>query len=128
MPQQNSSAADNFPIRAPRSKLEPHRALIAELREKNYTYEQISAALKDRLNLSATASTINHFVKVRSRRKEPFQLPDPRGRSYTQPSDEIERRMSELRNAPPANEMEPQRFEYTPGETLRAPATPRKKS
>jgi hypothetical protein len=61
----------------PRSKLEPHRELIRELRRKGQTYRDIARIFGERLNLSVTPSTIHSFVKVRAkhRKQVQFELP-----------------------------------------------------
>lgn len=52
-----------------RSKLEPYDALIRTLRQKRWTYAEISAALRDRFQLSAAPGTVHSFMKVRFRKK-----------------------------------------------------------
>lgn len=67
----------DLPPKPPRSKLEPHRELIRELRRKGRTYRDISRVFRERLNLSVTPSTIHSFVKVRAkhRKRTQFELP-----------------------------------------------------
>lgn len=67
----------DLPVKSPRSKLEPHRALIRELRRKGRTYREIAALFTDRLSLPVAPSTIHSFVKVRAshRKKVQFELP-----------------------------------------------------
>lgn len=65
--------ADLLP-KPPRSKLEPHRELIRELRRKGQTYRDIARIFGERLNLSVTPSTIHSFVKVRARHRKQVQF------------------------------------------------------
>lgn len=67
----------DLPPKPPRSKLEPHRELIRELRRKGRTYRDIARIFGERLHLSVTPSTIHSFVKVRAkhRKQVQFELP-----------------------------------------------------
>lgn len=67
----------SLPEKSFRSKLEPHRELIRELRRKGRTYRDIARIFGERLNLSVTPSTIHSFVKVRAkhRKQVQFELP-----------------------------------------------------
>lgn len=75
--QTNIADLADLPPRPPRSKLEPHRELIRELRRKGRTYRDIARIFRERLNLSVTPSTIHSFVKVRAkhRKRTQFELP-----------------------------------------------------
>jgi hypothetical protein len=63
----------------PRSKLEPHRELIRELRHKGQTYREVAVLFNERLGLYVAPSTLHSFVKVRAkhRKREQFELPPP---------------------------------------------------
>jgi hypothetical protein len=50
-----------------RSRLEPHRELIRELRRKRYPYRKIVAILRDHFAVQISKSALHDFVKVRSR-------------------------------------------------------------
>ena len=63
-------------IRKPfQSKLIPHLEFIRECRGRAMSYPCISAELRARFGVSAAASTIFAFVKVRARRRPVFSLP-----------------------------------------------------
>ena len=63
-------------IRKPfQSKLIPHLEFIRECRGRAMSYPCISAELHSRFGVSAAASTIFAFVKVRARRRPVFSLP-----------------------------------------------------
>ena len=73
-------------IRKPfQSKLIPHLEFIRECRGRAMSYPCISAELRSRFGVSAAASTIFAFVKVRARRRPVFALPQ-RDTSPTAPT------------------------------------------
>jgi hypothetical protein len=60
-----------------RSKLEPHRDLIRELRRSGRTYREVARLFHERLGLHVALSTLHSFVKVRAkhRKRTQFELP-----------------------------------------------------
>jgi hypothetical protein len=66
-----------LPEKPPRSKLEPHRELIRELRRKGRTYREVARLFHERLGLHVALSTLHSFVKVRAkhRKRTQFELP-----------------------------------------------------
>jgi len=69
---------NSLPVKPPRSRLEPHLALITEMRKRDRTYREIAQVLRDVCGLSVGASTVHDFVRMRSR-------PRPRLRSEATP-------------------------------------------
>ena len=67
----------DLPFKPPRSKLEPHRELIRELRRKGRTYREVARLFEERLGLYVAPSTLHSFVKVRAkhRKRTQFELP-----------------------------------------------------
>src|SRR5271154_5709639 len=67
----------DLPPKPPRSKLEPHRELIRELRRKGRTYREVSRLFAERLGLQGAPSTLHSFVKARARhgKQVQFELP-----------------------------------------------------
>jgi len=67
----------DLPPKPPRSKLEPHRELIRELRRKGRTYREVAHLFEERLGLYVAPSTLHSFVKVRAkhRKRTQFELP-----------------------------------------------------
>ena len=63
--------------KSPRSKLEPHRELIRELRRKGRTYREVAQLFHERLGLYVAPSTLHSFAKVRARHRKrtQFELP-----------------------------------------------------
>jgi hypothetical protein len=68
---------ESLPPKSPRSKLEPHRELIRELRRKGRTYREVALLFQERLGLYVAPSTLHSFVKVRAkhRKQTQFELP-----------------------------------------------------
>jgi hypothetical protein len=68
---------ESLPPKPPRSKLEPHRELIRELRLKGRTYREVARLFHERLGLYVAPSTLHSFVKVRAkhRKRTHFELP-----------------------------------------------------
>jgi hypothetical protein len=71
------SILESLPPKSPRSKLEPHRELIRELRRKGRTYREVAQLFHERLGLYVAPSTLHSFVKVRAkhRKQTQFELP-----------------------------------------------------
>jgi hypothetical protein len=67
----------DLPPKPPRSKLEPHRDLIRELRRKGQTYRDVARLFQERLGMYVAPSTLHSFVKVRAkhRKRTQFELP-----------------------------------------------------
>ena len=83
--QTGSAELAGFPPKPPRSKLEPHRELIRELRRKGRTYREVARLFHERLGLHVALSTLHSFVKVRAkhRKRTQFELP-PVGQAATE--------------------------------------------
>lgn len=73
----HQSILESLPQKAPRSKLEPHRELIRELRRKGRTYREVAQLFREQLDLYVAPSTLHSFVKVRAkhRKRTQFELP-----------------------------------------------------
>jgi hypothetical protein len=67
----------SLPPKPPRSKLEPHRELIRELRRKGRTYREVSRLFAERLGLQVAPSTLHSFIKVRARHRKQVQFELP---------------------------------------------------
>ena len=57
---------NNLPVKPPRSRLEPHLALITEMRKRNRSYREIAQVLHDSCDLTVGVSTVHDFVRIRS--------------------------------------------------------------
>jgi hypothetical protein len=111
------SDIDNLPDKPPRSKLEPHRELIRELRRKGRTYREVALLFRERLGLSVAPSTLHSFVKVRAkhRKREQFELPSVEPASAKTP---VPDRVAALRAKPAVVESKPPRFHFRENEPL----------
>jgi hypothetical protein len=65
---------ESLPEKPPRSKLEPHRELIRELRRKGRTYREVARLFHERLGLYVAPSTLHSFVKVRAKHHNEHNL------------------------------------------------------
>jgi len=57
---------EELPSKPFRSKLEPHRELIRELRRKRRTYQEIAGFFGSHLQLHVAPSPLHNFLKLRS--------------------------------------------------------------
>jgi len=58
---------DRLPAKQPRSRLDPHAALIEEMRRRGRTFAEIARVLAEECKISTCPSNIHHFVKHRVR-------------------------------------------------------------
>ncbi len=59
-----------LPIKPPRSRLEPYREFIEELRSRGRTYRDIAEILAEKCAVQVTGSGVHDFVRTRTRAKE----------------------------------------------------------
>ena len=106
-----------FPPKPPRSKLEPHRELIRELRRKGRTYREVARLFHERLGLHVALSTLHSFVKVRAkhRKRTQFELP-PVGQAATESP--VLERVAALKAKPAVRESKRARFVFRENEPL----------
>ncbi len=100
------------PEKPPRSKLEPYRELIRELRSKRWSYREIAALFEEKLKLEVAPSTLHNFVKVRAKQRSVLAIPPPGGIAKGETVPETKRPSL-------AKQSKGQRFEFTPGEALK---------
>jgi hypothetical protein len=112
-----SSFAD-LPAKPPRSKLEPHRDLIRELRRKGQTYRDVARLFQERLGLYVAPSTLHSFVKVRAkhRKRSQFELPPVELASVDRLP--VIDRVAALKTKPVARNAKPARFVFRENEPL----------
>jgi hypothetical protein len=60
----------NLPAKKPRSRLEPYRELIREMRRRGRSYREIIQVLHEECNLQVSVSTLHDFVRLHSRSKQ----------------------------------------------------------
>jgi hypothetical protein len=102
----------NVPEKPPRSKLEPYRELIRELRLKRWSYREIAALFEEQLKLAVAPSTLHNFVKVRAKQRLVLAIPPLSGVAKGEIAGDTKRPSL-------ARQGKSQRFEFTPGEALK---------
>lgn len=112
---------DSLADKKPRSRLEPYRELIVELRRRGRTYRDIAAILADRCQVPVAHSTIYAYLKVRGGARNAGQPVRP---ADSKPNaDELRQRIAELKSSRPPVEPDASRFEFDAAEPLRIKAT-----
>lgn len=134
---------DDLPANQPRSRLEPYRELILEMRKRGRSYREIVRILKQSCGLSVGASTVNDFVSARTKSISKSRTAVPQEKSAANRSPValrstyknrksiealistpkalagIARKIKEVRDQPPMNRKKKAVFEYNPDEPLR---------
>jgi len=107
----------DLPPKPPRSKLEPHRELIRELRRKGRTYREVAHLFHERLGLYVAPSTLHSFVKVRAkhRKRTQFELPPQELAVAESPALD---RVAALKARPAVRSSKPTRFVFRENEPL----------
>ena len=62
-----SEILDRLPPKPPRSRLDPHAALIEELRRRGRTYREIARVLAEDCQVQSSPSNIYYFLRLRAR-------------------------------------------------------------
>jgi hypothetical protein len=108
---------ESLPEKTYRSKLEPHRELIRELRRKGRTYREVAHLFEERLGLYVAPSTLHSFVKVRAkhRKRAQFELPPIQLTSAESP---VLDRVSACKAKPVVRSAKPARFVFRENEPL----------
>lgn len=108
---------ESLPEKLHRSKLEPHRDLIRELRRKGRTYRDLARIFHERLGLHVAPSTLHSFVKVRAkhRKRTQFELPPLESTAMELP---VPDRLAALKAKPTAREAKRTRFDFRENEPL----------
>lgn len=107
----------NLPPKPPRSKLEPHRELIRELRRSGRTYREVARLFSDRLGFHVAPSTLHSFLKVRARHRKQvqFELP-PLAQAVAETA--TSNQIAALKAKLPAGEPKRTRFVFRENEPL----------
>ena len=121
-----------LPIKPPRSRLEPYRDFIEELRRRGRTYRDIAGILAEKCAVQVTASGVHDFVRTRTRAKDgsdgrgtksnPLPVSKP-VEAETSPASasraEVQRKIAALKVRNTAANPGPPPFEYDPDQPLR---------
>jgi hypothetical protein len=120
-----------LPIKPPRSRLEPYREFIEELRSRGRTYRDIAGILAEKCAVQVTGSGVHDFVRTRSRattnsagrmtKSNPLAASNAvvKTSPASTSSEEVHRRIAALKARNTAVEQRPHGFEYNPDEPLR---------
>ena len=108
---------ESLPEKQHRSKLEPHRELIRELRRKGRTYREVARLFHERLGLHVAPSTLHSFVKVRAKHRKRTQFELPPLESTTTESPVLDR-LAALKAKPTVREAKRARFDFRENEPL----------
>ena len=135
---------DGLPDKPPRSRLEPYRELIGELRRRSRTYRDIAHILAEKCQIQVTASGVHDFVRKRSRNKRKPAGPMASTRKEKRPAtamprvtttpksapnrsgDDVHRRIVALKARRPGVKSPPEKFQFDPSEPLRLKKAGRK--
>jgi hypothetical protein len=76
---EHSAILQGLPDKQPRSRLEPYRELIVELRSRKLTFQDIAVVLAEKCGVRVTGSGIHDFLRRRSRQtRTKSSSPQPR--------------------------------------------------
>lgn len=123
---------DGLPDKPPRSRLEPYRKLISELRRRGWTYRDIAQILAEKCQVQVTASGVHDFVRARwgvkwksakrlvkaSMRTAPVASTVPAARKPAA-DDGIQRRIEALKVRKPVTKEAQDQFQFDPTQPLR---------
>jgi hypothetical protein len=124
---------DELPDKPPRSRLEPYREFIEELRSRGRTYRDIAKILAEKCAVQVTSSGVHDFVRTRLRAKVMQTVSSPSKTIQIQaenpvagdkaaavsPSEEVQRKIAALKTRNTGAEPSTLGFEYNPDEPLR---------
>jgi len=138
------SILDSLPPKPSRSKLEPYREFIRELRRRGRSYQEITNILRDRCGVTAGVHSVYNFVRVRAKaeeRKRPKQCGGGKSTetaastrfvegAHSQPrpptGNDVRKNIEQLKRRQPGEPPEEKVFVYNEDEPLklaRRPAT-----
>jgi len=111
-----SAILDELPDKRPRSRLEPYRELIIELRSRKLTFQDIAEVLAEKCGVRVTGSGVHDFLR-RRRRQANASL----GNSQQTLSAKncFARTISKLHEGGGVDEETTQAFEFDPNQPLK---------
>src|SRR6266849_612208 len=126
---------DALPGKPPRSRLEPYRELIEELRRRGWAYRDIAHILAEKCQVQVSASGVHNFVRTRSPAKGKSAKRTAADAMKTAPTapeagimnsaqepstdDELQRRILALKARKPATKSAADAFQFDPTQPLR---------
>lgn len=110
MNDQMKAVIQELPDKPPRSRLEPYKEFIEELRRRGRTYKDIASILAEKFSIHVTPAGVHDFVR---RRRPANSKPRPEGHEVT-PS-----RVTRPLDSTSAVTSDTQMFKFDPNEPLR---------
>ncbi len=105
---------NNLPEKSPRSRLEPYRELIDELRRRGRTLREIAAILAEKCGVTVTHAGVHHFLRQQAMAAGKA----PTRRLSVATTSDTRQRIEILKSQrPPANKV-PALFQFDPTEPL----------
>jgi hypothetical protein len=127
-----------LPRKPPRSRLEPYREFIEELRHLGRTYREIAAILAEKCQVRVSSSAVHEFARARSQRQYKTSprassgLKEPKKTRMFRKAegeevravvlasdDDVRRKIAALRVEQKVAKPTPERFQFDPTEPLR---------
>ena len=121
-----------LPIKPPRSRLEPYREFIEELRSRGWTFRDIADILAGKCGVLVTGSGVHDFMRTRigaktkaagrGTKSNPLAANNPVAAETSPASasiEEVQRKIAALKARNTAAEPGARGFEYDPDEPLR---------
>jgi hypothetical protein len=121
---------DELPSKPPRSRLEPYREFIEELRSRGRTYRDIAGILAEKCAVQVTGSGVHDFIRTRSHasgraksgtKSKPAPTARPSGTNKLLPtpcSEEVQRRIAAIKARGAATRPDSRAFEFDPDKPL----------
>lgn len=118
---------DSLPEKPPRSRLEPYRELILEMRRRGRPLREIVHVLGEKCGIHVVPSTVHDFVKAalledapkdKTAIEENAKQNAVRARRSTN-ADQVEDRIAALKSRKLSDPKTPERFHFVSGEPLR---------
>ena len=116
-----SAILHELPNKRPRSRLEPYRELIIELRNRKRTFQDIAEVLAQKCGVRVTGSGIHDFLRRRGHQAE-VKLRSAEQRPAAE--DRLTRPSSELHESPGVQHGNALAFEFDPSEPLKLKKAP----
>jgi hypothetical protein len=124
---------DELPGKPPRSRLEPYREFIEQLRGRGRTYRDIAQILAEKCAVEVTGSGVHHYLRTRLRAKARQAENRPTNAkklpvcsevaagtvAMASSSGEVQRKIAALKARNTAPEPDLRGFDYDPDEPLR---------
>ncbi len=116
---------DGLPEKPPRSRLEPYRELILEMRRRGRPFREIAQVLAEKCCVRVAASTVYDFASAQS---SPHGEPEAIKNSREKDHDEVDRQINALKAKKRAHPSmsAAKRFQFVSGEPLRLSKPPKK--